>query len=117
MKKKRLTSDAVCDGVNAFELEEVPDDKPIERGMKLLANEEFELETGGYESEPEEDEPDKLEDTLHLDDGPDKKSVSKKRKALKKLKSPKYVSILFQYIKLNHVLAVYLIFLSSCDGQ
>ena len=63
--------------------------------MKLLANEEFELETGGYESEPEEDEPEKLKDTLHLDDRPDKKAVSKKRKAFKELESPKYVSNLF----------------------
>ncbi|KAF3431175.1 hypothetical protein FNV43_RR25905 [Rhamnella rubrinervis] len=98
VKKKRVTSDdiiAVCDGVNTSELEEVPDDKPMGEGMKLLTNEEFELETGGYESEPEEDEPDKLEDILHLDDRPhlddkpDKETVSKKRKALKKLNSPK----------------------------
>ncbi|XP_062110450.1 coilin isoform X2 [Humulus lupulus] len=52
--------------------------------MKLLANEEFERESGGYRSEAEEDEPDMLEDELHVDDTPKKKTVSKKRKASKK---------------------------------
>lgn len=120
VKKKRATSDdviAVCDAVHTFETEEAQNDTPICGGMKLLGNKEFELETGGYQSEPEDDEhePERLEDTLYANGKPDnKKTVSKKRKALKKLKSPKYVSILLQYISLIHILAFYLVFLSAC---
>lgn len=99
VKRKRSVSNdiiAVGDGINTLKLvEKVPDDRPINAGMKLLANEEFEKETGGYQSETEEDEPDQLEKTLHVDDRPDRKKVSKKRKASKKLRSSKYVSILF----------------------
>lgn len=60
-------------------------------GMKLLANEEFELESGGCQSDSEEGGPDKLEEKLDVDDSPEKKSVSKKRKASKKLQRSKYV--------------------------
>ncbi|XP_071716935.1 coilin-like [Rutidosis leptorrhynchoides] len=49
----------------------------------LLANEEYDKETGAYESEFEEDEDEKL------DEEPSKKPVSKKRKASTKIRSPK----------------------------
>ncbi|CAL1359961.1 unnamed protein product [Linum trigynum] len=51
--------------------------------MKLLANEEFEKETGGYESDESVEEEDaELDDILHLDEKPlETKKVSKKRKA------------------------------------
>lgn len=48
--------------------------------MNLLANEEFQEESGGYESESEDD----VENVVTED-------VSKKRKSSKNTKSPKYV--------------------------
>lgn len=48
--------------------------------MNLLANEEFQEESGGYESETEDD----VENVVTED-------VSKKRKSSKNTKSPKYV--------------------------
>ncbi|CAL1395338.1 unnamed protein product [Linum trigynum] len=59
--------------------------------MKLLANEEFEKETGGYESdEPEEEDDAELEDILHVEEKtPEMKKVSKKRKASEEPESSK----------------------------
>ncbi|KAL5552774.1 hypothetical protein UlMin_040175 [Ulmus minor] len=90
-KKQGVTNDVlqVCDGKNTCELEGIGDEQPANAGMKLLANEEFELETGGYGSESEEDDPDDGEDELLVDDKPEKKTVSKKRKASEKLQNSK----------------------------
>ncbi|TXG53513.1 hypothetical protein EZV62_022682 [Acer yangbiense] len=59
--------------------------------VKLLANEEFDKETGGYESEFEEDEHEESLHALDLEDKPVVDKVSKKRKALnsKKLQGSK----------------------------
>ncbi|KAL5762213.1 hypothetical protein ACOSP7_018477 [Xanthoceras sorbifolium] len=58
-------------------------------GVKLLANGEFNLETGGYESEHEEDEHGESLDAVDLEHTPDMDKVSKKRKASKKLQGSK----------------------------
>lgn len=87
-KKKGPSTDVigVRDGRKSLEVEEAVEEQHVVAGMKLLANEEFAREVGGYESEREEDEPKKLEDELHLDNAAEKKIVSKKRKASRKLK-------------------------------
>lgn len=83
MRRKREPSSELIrldeDGVQLEKL-------PLQTGFKLLANEEFENEKGGYESESEEDEGKKV-----LEYTSDVKKVSKKRKALKKLQGSKYV--------------------------
>lgn len=77
----------VSDGVNLTEEDKIEEKQHVLTDVPLLANEEFEKETGGYQSEPEEDEDNQSEDELHVENSP----VSKKRKASKKLQSPKYV--------------------------
>ncbi|GMP57831.1 hypothetical protein CsSME_00021741 [Camellia sinensis var. sinensis] len=81
----------VGDGANIIEEGEIVEKQPALTSVPLLANEEFENETGGYQSEPEEDEDNQSEDTLHVENSSDRKVVSKKRKASKKLQSSKYV--------------------------
>ncbi|KAJ6719658.1 COILIN P80 [Salix purpurea] len=62
-------------------------DKPtVITGMNLLANEEFEKESGGYESELEVDVAAEVED---VENSPEAKAVSKKRKASKDPHRPK----------------------------
>lgn len=72
---------------NIRELEGVAAEQPVNEGMKLLANEEFEKESGGYRSDSEQAEPEKLE----VIDGTPKKTHNKKRKAAKKLNRSRYV--------------------------
>lgn len=62
--------------------------------VKFLANEEFNNETGGYESELEKCENEKPMDALVLDYTPEVDKVSKKKKtsSKKKLQGSKYVS-------------------------
>ncbi|CAB4264262.1 unnamed protein product [Prunus armeniaca] len=81
----------VDDGTDSLEIEEIVERRPLNTGIKLLANEEFEKETGGYESESEEDEPYHLEDPLTVEDAPETSSSrrSKKRKLSKKPQSSK----------------------------
>ncbi|KAK9903896.1 hypothetical protein M0R45_000867 [Rubus argutus] len=67
------------DRTNFIEVEEIVERQPVITGMKLLANEEFEKEEGAYESEPEEDEPDQLEDVLPTKTAPDMNSKKRKR--------------------------------------
>lgn len=113
MKKKRgLSTDIirVDDGRKAIEVEEVVEKQPVQAGVKLLADEEFEKETGGYQSDAEEGEPDKLEDNLPVDDSPEKKTVSKKRKASKKLKRSKYVKQPVIIYLINFVFVIYVVF-------
>lgn len=88
-RKGELLSEIVevSDGINLTEEDEIEEKQPVLTNVPLLANEEFEKETGGYQSEPEEDEDNQSEDELHVEISP----VSKKRKASKKLQSSKYV--------------------------
>ncbi|CAL8994125.1 unnamed protein product [Prunus brigantina] len=81
----------VDDGTDSLEIEEIVERRPLNTGIKLLANEEFEKETGGYESESEEDEPYQLEDPLTVEDAPETGSSrrSKKRKLSNKPQSSK----------------------------
>ncbi|XP_031284836.1 coilin isoform X2 [Pistacia vera] len=72
----------LSNGVNALE-------QPARRGVKLLAIEEFQKETGGYQSQSEEDEHDKFLDVIELEDTPDVDRACKKRKASKKLQGSK----------------------------
>lgn len=92
MKKKQDTSldstEEIHDRLNSFELA-VLEKQPMSAGIKLFADEEFEKETGGYQSKPEDDELEGFEDTLVVNDRTDNNTVSKKRKASKKF-TPMY---------------------------
>lgn len=59
-------------------------DPPAGNGMLLLANEEFDKETGGYKSELKDVKEEMLEDELSP-----KEKVSKKRKPSTKIQSSK----------------------------
>lgn len=78
-------------GTESLEIEEIVERRPLNTGIKLLANEEFEKETGGYESESEEDEPYQLEDPLPVEDATETGTSrrSKKRKLSNKPQSSK----------------------------
>ena len=84
------------DGTDAIEVEEIVERQPMNTRMKLLANEEFEKETGGYDSDSEEDGPDQLEDLFPVENPSDNGSNrrSKKRKLSDKPQSSKYVFFL-----------------------
>lgn len=100
VKKKGSTlSDIieVGDGANSVEEIDIEENQPIHTGLPLLANEEFEKETGGYQSEAEEDEEEHPEEIMPVENSSDAKAASKKRKASKKLKSSKYVLQLISY--------------------
>ncbi|XP_011034044.1 PREDICTED: coilin isoform X2 [Populus euphratica] len=90
VKKKGSTSTEIIkidDGLNdSLNVVEIIDKPPVTKGTNLLANEEFEKESGGYETEPEEDVAEEVED---VENSPEVKTVSKKRKASKDLRSPK----------------------------
>ncbi|KAJ4833543.1 hypothetical protein Tsubulata_021227 [Turnera subulata] len=80
---------------NGLEVVEIVDKPPgVTTAMNLLANEEFQKESGGYESEPEDDvdkevaEEEEEEQALS-EKAPEEKTVSKKRKASKELHSSK----------------------------
>ncbi|RXH72170.1 hypothetical protein DVH24_033708 [Malus domestica] len=79
------------DGTDAIEVEEIVERQPMNTRMKLLANEEFEKETGGYDSDSEEDGSDQLEDLFPVENPPDNGSNrrSKKRKLSDKPQSSK----------------------------
>ncbi|KAF9677862.1 hypothetical protein SADUNF_Sadunf08G0151800 [Salix dunnii] len=90
VKKKGSTSNEIIkigDGLNdSLNMVEIIDKPPVTTGMNLLANEEFEKESSDYESEPEEVVAEELED---VENSPEVKTVSKKRKASKDLRFPK----------------------------
>ncbi|XWS22673.1 hypothetical protein CRYUN_Cryun29cG0056200 [Craigia yunnanensis] len=79
----------VGNGLNSLEELEIVEQSPVNTGVKLLANEELNKETGGYESEPEEDEQElkQLENQVLVESTPIENIVSKKRKARDKLPS------------------------------
>lgn len=98
MKKKEgggLSSELIevgDDGLNSLDVVEILENPPVHTtGMNLLVSEEFEKESGGYQSEPEEDAAEQAEGALHVEKTPELKTVSKKRKASKDLHSSKYV--------------------------
>lgn len=88
MKKKKSKAISLNDGNRLIETEEFRERKPVDKGVKLLADKEFENESNGYESESEEDEPNA---TLPVKAAPIEKRVSKKRKASKIIRNSKYV--------------------------
>lgn len=94
VKKKQGTSRDTAklrDVENALEEIEFVEKQPVHTGLKLIANEEFEKETGGYESESEEDACGQSHGSLNEEDASNSNAVSKKRKASKKLVGSKYV--------------------------
>ncbi|GMP82610.1 hypothetical protein CsSME_00036838 [Camellia sinensis var. sinensis] len=90
-RKGGMSSEIVdkSDRENLIEQEEIVEKQPVLNCMPLLANKEFEKETGNFESEPEEDEDNVSGDTLHVDNSFGENVLSKKRKASKKLQSSK----------------------------
>lgn len=88
MKKKKSKGISLNDGNRLIETEEFRERKPVDKGVKLLADKEFENESNGYESVSEEDEPNA---TLPVKPAPVEKRVSKKRKASKIIRNSKYV--------------------------
>ncbi|OMO60278.1 Coilin [Corchorus capsularis] len=95
-KKGGKSSDIVKvdKGFNSLEELEFVEQPPVNtnRGVKLLAYEEFNKETGGYDSESEEDEEEldpSLENQALVESTPIENMVSKKRKASKNLRRSK----------------------------
>lgn len=84
-KKGKAINLGVDNGLT--ETEEIGERRPVDKGVKLLADKEFENESNGYESESEEDEP---KATLPIKDVPVEKKTSKKRKASKIIRNSKY---------------------------
>ncbi|XP_039018171.1 coilin-like isoform X2 [Hibiscus syriacus] len=92
VKKKGRKSTEIIECVNDFNLlEELEfvEKLAVKTGGKLLANEEFDKETGGYESESEEDERElvPLENQAQVESTPIENMFSKKRKGRDKLPS------------------------------
>ncbi|XP_038994060.1 coilin-like isoform X1 [Hibiscus syriacus] len=92
VKKKGRKSTEIIKSVNDFNLleeSEFVERFDVNNGGKLLANEEIDKETGGYESESEEDERElvPLENQAQVESTPMENMVSKKRKSRDKLPS------------------------------
>lgn len=86
-----------ADACNLLDEAEINRNEPVDNGMLLLANEEFDKETGGYQSESEEAEEEKLEDEPSPIE-----TLSKKRKASTKLwtsKNKKHRSVVMNDVK------------------
>ncbi|GMH31110.1 hypothetical protein Nepgr_032953 [Nepenthes gracilis] len=77
------------EGARISKEEDIVEKQPLITGVKLLANEEFQKETGGYHSESEEDEDEEQDGALHVEKNTNINTLSKKRKASKKLESSK----------------------------
>lgn len=88
VKKKKSKATILGGGNRLIETEEFRERKPVDKGVKLLADKEFENESNGYESQSEEDE---ANATLQVKAVPVGKKVSKKRKASKIIRKSKYV--------------------------
>ncbi|XP_008446142.1 coilin isoform X1 [Cucumis melo] len=80
VKKKKSKATILGEGDRLIETEEFRERKPVDNGVKFLADKEFENESNGYESQSEEDE---TNATLPVKAVPVGKKVSKKRKASK----------------------------------
>lgn len=92
VKKKKCKAISLEVGNRLIEAEEFRERKPVDKGVKLLADTEFENESNGYGSESEEDEP---KATSPMKAAPVEKKVSKKRKASKIIRNSKYVQCLY----------------------
>uniref|UniRef100_A0A0A0KTI4 Uncharacterized protein n=1 Tax=Cucumis sativus TaxID=3659 RepID=A0A0A0KTI4_CUCSA len=86
VKKKKSKATILGGGNRLIETEEFRERKPVDKGVKLLADKEFENESNGYESQSEEDE---ANATLQVKAVPVGKKVSKKRKASKIIRKSK----------------------------
>nr|XP_043639047.1 coilin [Erigeron canadensis] len=84
VKRKGVALGEVIEGAVTCNLLELNGMEPVENGVLLLANEEFDKETGGYQSDSEDAEEEKLE----VEPSP-KDKASKKRKVSPKLHSSK----------------------------
>lgn len=87
MKKKGSKSSNV---VKATDKNGIAEEQGVVKGVQLLANKEFNKETGGYQSESEEDE-----DADAVENTSGGNALSKKRKASERLGGSKYVHSLF----------------------
>lgn len=83
MKKKGSKSSNV---LKVTDKNGVAEEQGIVKGVQLLANEEFNKETGGYQSDSEEDE-----DADAIENTSGGNALSKKRKASERLVGSKYV--------------------------
>lgn len=90
VKKKGVRSTNIVKVGDTTEEPEIVEKQPLHTGVPLLANEEFEKEACGYQSESEENE-EQSEDTMPLENSAGVNAISKKRKASRKLHSSKYV--------------------------
>jgi coilin len=109
----RRKGSSLTDSKSAMLLSETHENQSIE-APKLLAIEGFQEEKGEYESLSEDDDDgdnDQSEDVVYVETKPDENANSKKRKASKKLKSPRFVSSHFLTVS-----ACKLTDLSSCMG-
>ncbi|KAE8690835.1 Sphere organelles protein-related, putative isoform 2 [Hibiscus syriacus] len=96
-KKGRKSTEIIQAGndLNYLEDLEIVERLPVDSGVKLLANAEFDKETGEYESKSEEDEQEcvSLENQPQVENTPVENIVSKKRKARDKLPSSRKVTL------------------------
>ena len=74
--------------------------RPVDAGILLLANGDFEKEKGGYESEESEDDDEVLLDVVEDSAAENSRKKNRKRKAAKRLEGNKYV-VLLCLINLN----------------
>lgn len=81
----------VDDKANCSKDEAIVEKLHLSSGVKLLANEEFNKEWEGYETESEDNVPDQPEEAAEVETASAGNAGSKKRKASRKLKSPKYL--------------------------
>ncbi|KAF6157507.1 hypothetical protein GIB67_004445 [Kingdonia uniflora] len=79
----------ICDEVSSPEDSGIVEKRLVPSGAKLLALEEIENESGGYQSELEENSSDEHDVELSLESPPGRKTTSKKRKSSHKLQSAK----------------------------
>ncbi|XP_022151777.1 coilin [Momordica charantia] len=86
VKKRKSKAINLKVGNGLIVTEEFRERKPVDNGVKLLADKEFENESDGYESESEEEKP---KATLPVEASPVMKKVSKKRKASKIIRNSK----------------------------
>ncbi|GAB4840479.1 hypothetical protein Ancab_021248 [Ancistrocladus abbreviatus] len=86
VKRKGAKFSATANAINGARAS-VEEDIVEKQPLVLLANETFEIEKGDSQSEPEEDEDGKQPDALHVESTRRATSISKKRKASKKIQS------------------------------
>ncbi|OVA20830.1 Coilin [Macleaya cordata] len=90
-KKAGFWADVIRNGnqENSHEDSEIVGKQPVLSGVELLALDEFEKESGGYQSEPEESKSDSPGDAFCLETPSSGKTISKKRKSSKKTEESK----------------------------